>query len=271
MKPVVWSVPLGLLILVTFCGVVHAKSTSEIPYGVETQPKTPPANSVEPVGVQLADHTEAEWQEFLSQRRAKKRRLRRQRARKEALRQKRNKPRRIKSRKSNKTARSTAIIKPQTNISAPLYDRIEVDFSSKEKPGTLIVKTQTRHLYYIIDEQRAIRYGVAVGKEGFAWSGTSKVKRKVEWPKWYPPKEMIRRKPSLKKWKDGQPGGPDNPLGAAALYLFQGEKDTLYRIHGTNVPSSIGSAASSGCIRMRNEDIQELYNKVSNGTKVIVH
>lgn len=270
MKTAVWSVLLGLLVLVTFYGVAHAGFTNEIPFGVETQPKTPLANSVEPEGIQLADHTEAEWQEFLRQRRAKKRRLRRQRARKKALQQKRNKSRRIKSRKSNKTARLTAEVKPQTRNNTQLYDRIEVNFSSEERPGTLIVETQTRHLYYIIDGKRAIRYGVAVGKAGFAWSGTSKVQRKVEWPKWYPPKDMIRRKPSLKKWKDGQPGGPDNPLGAAALYLFQGEKDTLYRIHGTNVPSSIGSAASSGCIRMRNEDIQELYSKVSNGTKVIV-
>ena len=134
----------------------------------------------------------------------------------------------------------------------------------------MIVETGTRHLYYVLNSRRAIRYGVAVGKEGFAWSGSSTIKRKVEWPKWYPPKEMIKRKPSLKKWANGQPGGPKNPLGAAALYLFQGNKDTLYRIHGTNAPSSIGTAASSGCIRMRNEDIQHLYSKVGLGTKVVV-
>ena len=152
-----------------------------------------------------------------------------------------------------------------------LYSRKTVSYRTREKRGTIIIETRTRHLYHILGNGKATRYGVAVGKEGFSWSGTSKIRRKVKWPTWTPPKEMIERKPSLAKYKDGQPGGPANPLGAAAVYLFQGKKDTLYRIHGTNNPRSIGRAASSGCIRMNNKDIQHLYARVGNGTKVIVN
>ncbi|NKB54093.1 MAG: L,D-transpeptidase family protein [Rhizobiaceae bacterium] len=225
--------------------------------------------------IQLAHHTEEEWQEFLRQRRAKRNRLKRQRRerrlRRKASRSKRFDAKTTKRRQSRrrlaraKTNRQTAV-KKRTG----LYNRQEVSYRSGEKPGTVIVETSTRHLYYVLNNKRALRYGVAVGKQGFSWSGKSTIKRKVEWPTWYPPKSMIKRKPSLKKWEGGQPGGPKNPLGAAALYLFQGDKDTLYRIHGTNAPSSIGTAASSGCIRMRNEDIKHLYSKVHNGTKVIV-
>ena len=154
---------------------------------------------------------------------------------------------------------------------AALYARTpNTRYRTREKRGTIIIETKTRHLYYVTGRNRATRYGVAVGKEGFAWSGTSKIRRKVKWPIWTPPAEMIARSPKYAKWKNGQPGGPKNPLGAAALYLFQGKVDTLYRIHGTNAPGSIGRAASSGCIRMRNEDIQHLYSRVKNGTKVIV-
>ena len=150
------------------------------------------------------------------------------------------------------------------------FNRQTVAYRSKQKPGTIIVDTASRHLYYVLKGGKAIRYGVAVGKQGFAWSGVSRVRRKVEWPTWTPPREMIKRKPELAEFADGMPGGPQNPLGARALYLFQGKKDTLYRIHGTNNPGSIGRAASSGCIRMRNDDVAHLYARVGMGTKVIV-
>ncbi len=153
----------------------------------------------------------------------------------------------------------------------PVYLGAEVvQFITPEKRGTVIVKTHERALYHVIGNETAIRYGVAVGKEGFDWAGIAKVGRKVEWPTWTPPRSMIRRKPELAEWADGMPGGPDNPLGARALYLYANGKDTLFRIHGTNEPWSIGSAASSGCIRMLNEEIVELYENVRIGTKVIV-
>ena len=145
-----------------------------------------------------------------------------------------------------------------------------VDFVSPEKPGTLIVNTYERALFQIIGDDTAIRYGVAVGKAGFEWAGIANVGRKVEWPRWTPPRQMIARKPELARWADGMPGGPDNPLGARAIYLFARGRDTLFRIHGTNEPGSIGQAASSGCIRMLNEEISELYANVRIGTKVIV-
>jgi lipoprotein-anchoring transpeptidase ErfK/SrfK len=145
-----------------------------------------------------------------------------------------------------------------------------VDFDTAERPGTIIVNTHERSLYLVLGDGVAIRYGVAVGKEGFDWAGVARIGRKVEWPRWTPPKSMIRRRPDLARWADGMPGGPDNPLGARALYLFEGDRDTLFRIHGTNEPQSIGSAASSGCIRMLNEEVIELYDAVEIGTKVIV-
>jgi len=145
-----------------------------------------------------------------------------------------------------------------------------VRFRTPERPGTILVKTHTRRLFYVLGDGFAIRYGVAVGKEGFDWAGIAKVGRKVEWPTWTPPASMIERRPELAKWANGMPGGPDNPLGARAIYLFDGSRDTLFRIHGTNEPESIGSAASSGCIRMLNEEVTELYDNVTIGTKVIV-
>lgn len=189
--------------------------------------------------------------------RAKQRRITRAKAR-------RAKARRIARAKRAKARRIAAAKR------AKRFARTSVRYRTREKPGTIIIDTRTRHLYHVQRNGRATRYGVAVGKQGFAWSGTSRIRRKVKWPTWTPPKEMIERKPKLAKWKNGQPGGPANPLGAAALYLFQGKKDTLYRIHGTNNPGSIGRAASSGCIRMNNKDIQHLYSRVGNGTKVIV-
>jgi lipoprotein-anchoring transpeptidase ErfK/SrfK len=140
-----------------------------------------------------------------------------------------------------------------------------------EHPGTVIVDTHERALYHIMGEGEAIRYGVAVGKEGFSWAGIAEIGRKVEWPRWTPPASMIRRRPELAQFASGMPGGrPDNPLGARALYLFANGRDTLFRIHGTNEPESIGTAASSGCIRMLNEEVVELYDRVYIGTKVIV-
>jgi lipoprotein-anchoring transpeptidase ErfK/SrfK len=140
-----------------------------------------------------------------------------------------------------------------------------------EQPGTVIVDTRDRVLYYTMEGGEAIRYGVAVGKEGFSWAGIAQVGRKTEWPRWTPPASMIKRRPELAKFANGMPGGiPENPLGARALYLFADGRDTLFRIHGTNEPQSIGNAASSGCIRMLNEEVVELYDRVHIGTKVIV-
>lgn len=146
-----------------------------------------------------------------------------------------------------------------------------VDFSSAEKPGTIIVRTRERALYQVLPNGQAKRYLVAVGKEGFAWSGVARIGMKRKNPTWTPPAEMIKRTPKYAKWRNGMPGGiPENPLGARALYLFDGGGDTMYRIHGTNAPSSIGTAASSGCIRMLNREVVELFNSTPVGTKVIV-
>jgi lipoprotein-anchoring transpeptidase ErfK/SrfK len=146
-----------------------------------------------------------------------------------------------------------------------------VSFRSRERPGTIIIKTGERALYRILGGGKAMRYSVAVGKEGFQWSGVARIGLKKEWPEWRPPEEMIERKPELAEWAEGMPGGiPENPLGARALYLFAGKRDTQFRIHGTNAPSSIGTAASSGCIRMLNEEVIELYALTRIGTKVIV-
>jgi lipoprotein-anchoring transpeptidase ErfK/SrfK len=151
------------------------------------------------------------------------------------------------------------------------YDGAEiVDFVTPEKYGTMIINTEERALYFVNGDDTAIRYGVAVGREGFDWSGIAKVGRKVEWPKWTPPSAMIGRKPELARWRNGMPGGTENPLGSRALYLFTKKGDTGFRIHGTNEPESIGSAASSGCIRMLNEEVEDLYDAVQIGTKVIV-
>jgi lipoprotein-anchoring transpeptidase ErfK/SrfK len=146
-----------------------------------------------------------------------------------------------------------------------------VDFETPERAGTVIVKTHERALYHVQGDGSAIRYGVAVGKQGFDWAGIAKIGRKVEYPTWTPPKEMIKRRPELARWAGGMPGGiPENPLGTRALYLFAHGRDTLFRIHGTNEPWSIGHAASSGCIRMINDEIEILFDSVSTGTKVIV-
>lgn len=145
-----------------------------------------------------------------------------------------------------------------------------VDFETPERPGTLIVTTGERALYRVLGEGLAMHYPVAVGKEGHDWAGIAEVGRKVEWPTWTPPAAMIARKPELAKWAGGMPGGPENPLGSRALYLYAKGRDTLFRIHGTNEPRSIGHAASSGCIRMLNPHIEGIYDQTPLGTKVIV-
>ncbi len=150
------------------------------------------------------------------------------------------------------------------------FRRQIVRFRTAEQPGTIIIDSVRHFLYYVLPDKQAIRYGIGVGREGFGWTGIVKVGRKTEWPRWIPPKEMIERDPKLAKFADGMPGGPDNPLGARALYLFEGKRDTLYRIHGTTEPWSIGLNISSGCIRMHNDDVTDLYGRVEIGAKVIV-
>ena len=156
------------------------------------------------------------------------------------------------------------------------FERKEVDYATTEAPGTVVVDPHSHYLYYVEQNGKAMRYGVAVGKQGFLWSGTAMIKTKQEWPDWYPPKEMIERHPELKPQLDklqsgiGVAGGYRNPLGARAMYLWQGNKDTYFRIHGTLEPQSIGTNASSGCIRMINQDAIDLYSRVSEGTKVVV-
>jgi len=146
---------------------------------------------------------------------------------------------------------------------APQFQRQIVSYRGTERPGTIVVDTNNRFLYLVQEGGRAIRYGIGVGREGFEWSGRQTVSMKREWPDWRPPAEMLRRRPDLPRYMEG---GPDNPLGARALYLGS----SLYRIHGTNEPHTIGQAVSSGCIRMLNEDVVDLYNRVKVGTPVIV-
>lgn len=150
------------------------------------------------------------------------------------------------------------------------YRRQVVEYPNEQAPGTIIIDPSKRLLYYVLDKKKAIRYGIAVGAEGFGWSGESLVANKKHWPTWTPPKEMIERKPHLKQYEKGQPGGPTNPLGARAIYLESGGVDYGYRIHGTPEWKSIGRNASSGCFRMINQDVMDLYERVQGGEKVIV-
>jgi lipoprotein-anchoring transpeptidase ErfK/SrfK len=145
----------------------------------------------------------------------------------------------------------------------PEFRRQEVDYTSSEPPGTLVIDTVDKFLYLVEPGGRAMRYGVGVGRPGFEWAGVKHVSRKAEWPDWTPPPEMLLRRPDLPRHMDG---GPENPLGARALYLGS----SMYRIHGTNEPWTIGQNVSSGCIRMMNEDVMDLYERVKVGTKVIV-
>jgi lipoprotein-anchoring transpeptidase ErfK/SrfK len=147
------------------------------------------------------------------------------------------------------------------------FRRHVVDYPSREAPGTILVNSDARYLYYVLPDGKAVRYGVAVGNEALAWSGVATVGRMTEWPDWIPTPDIRAR---LGPFPDRVPGGPANPLGSRALYLFQGKTDTLYRIHGTNQPQYIGQAVSSGCIRMTNEDVIDLYNRAKLGATVIV-
>ena len=138
-----------------------------------------------------------------------------------------------------------------------------VNYATREAPGTVIIDTPNTYLYYVLGGGQAVRYGIGVGREGFTWSGTQTITKKAEWPDWTPPPEMIARQPYLPRQ---MAGGPGNPLGARAMYLG----GTVYRIHGTNAPETIGTHVSSGCLRLTNEDVSDLYSRVNIGTKVIV-
>jgi lipoprotein-anchoring transpeptidase ErfK/SrfK len=154
--------------------------------------------------------------------------------------------------------------------------RTEVDYTGKEPAGTVVVDPRGHYLYHVQANNRAMRYGVGVGREGFRWNGVATINSKQEWPDWYPPKEMIERQPEIQKvvtklqGGQGMAGGPRNPLGARAMYLWQNNKDTLFRIHGTVEPWTIGKNVSSGCIRMVNQDAIHLYNSVAVGSRVVV-
>ena len=154
------------------------------------------------------------------------------------------------------------------------FHRQIVDYATGEKPGTIIVNTPNRFLYYVLPGGKAVRYGIGVGKAGFAWQGEAYIAWKQEWPTWHPPKEMADRKPEVARYvKDGMGPGLKNPLGARAMYLFNEKgQDTLFRLHGTPEWASIGTAASSGCIRLMNQDIIDLYSRVrpGRGTRVVV-
>ncbi|OOO35900.1 L,D-transpeptidase [Agrobacterium sp. YIC 4121] len=152
----------------------------------------------------------------------------------------------------------------------PELRRQEVTYDTMHPAGTVVVDTPARRLYYVMGDGRAMRYGVGVGRQGLALKGDAYIGRKAEWPSWTPTANMMRRDPRNLKFAGGMAGGPNNPLGARALYLYRGGNDTMFRLHGTNQPQSIGHAMSSGCIRMLNHDIIDLYSRVPVGSKVVV-
>src|SRR6266436_9175482 len=171
---------------------------------------------------------------------------------------------------SNFTARDKKLLAnaPYAQASIPQdYQRHIVQYHRSEAPGSIVVDTDARYLYYVLPDRKAIRYGIAVGEEALSWYGIAKVGRKQEWPSWTPTPDIKRR---LGNIPDFVEGGPHNPMGARGLYLYQGSKDTLFRIHGTNQPENIGRAVSSGCIRMTNEDVIDLYDRVKMGAIVVV-
>ncbi len=180
------------------------------------------------------------------------------------------------SRQAAPTATATAVARVPAAIRNrkpdPKFDRQIVAYDSNEEVGTVIIDTREKFLYQVMEGGKALRMGVGVGREGFGWTGTVYVAGKQENPKWFPPNDMVKRQPELAKYQaNGMPGGEGNPLGVRALYLHdKNGKDTLYRIHGTIEPWSIGLNVSSGCIRMLNENVLELYEKVPIGTKVVV-
>ncbi|MCI5077922.1 L,D-transpeptidase [Oricola sp.] len=150
------------------------------------------------------------------------------------------------------------------------YRRQIVSYQTNEKPGTVVVDTSNKFLYLVLEDGKAVRYGIGVGREGFEWSGTARIAAKREWPVWTPPPAMIKRQPELAKYRTGMQPGLNNPLGARAMYLHNGSGDTGYRLHGSPEWWSIGKAMSSGCIRLMNQDVIDLYSRVKVGAKVIV-
>ncbi len=152
----------------------------------------------------------------------------------------------------------------------PVYFRQVVDYPTQERPGTLVVDTPNRFLYLVMENGQALRYGVGIGRAGFSWGGRARIAYKRAWPRWTPPSEMIERQPELEKYRNGMEPGLENPLGARALYIFEGGRDTLYRIHGTLETWSIGRAVSSGCVRLLNQDVIDLANRVPNDTPITV-
>lgn len=152
----------------------------------------------------------------------------------------------------------------------PEYLRRFGDYKTDERPGTVVVDTQQKVLFLVLPNGKAIRYGIGVGRAGFSWSGRALIKYKKAWPTWTPPSEMIDRQPELEEWRQGMPPGIENPLGARALYIFKDGRDTLYRLHGTNDPASIGKAVSSGCVRLLHHDVIDLYNRVANNSPIVV-
>ena len=174
------------------------------------------------------------------------------------------------ARRSSGTTRAAQVRRapaPKPRVMDPAFLPTVIDYQTDEKPGTIVIDPSQRYLYLVQDDGKARRYGVGVGRDGFGWHGSVRIGRKAEWPTWTPPAEMRKRQPYLPV---SMPGGPSNPLGARALYLHKDGNDTLYRIHGSNEPWTIGHAVSSGCFRMRNEDVTELYGLVGVGTKVVV-
>ncbi len=153
---------------------------------------------------------------------------------------------------------------------APRLRKQRVAYSTSEPPGTIVVNTYERYLYAVEPDGMATRYGIGVGEEGLSLKGRATIGRKEEWPSWTPTASMMKRKPRLLQYAGGVPGGPDNPLGAAALYLFRGNQDTMFRVHGTNEPWSIGRAVSNGCIRLTNQDAVDLYERTPLGTPVVI-
>jgi lipoprotein-anchoring transpeptidase ErfK/SrfK len=153
---------------------------------------------------------------------------------------------------------------------SPSMVRREVDDPTGERPGTVVVMTGERHLYLVLAEGRALRYGIGVGRDGFRWSGRAVVGRKAQWPTWTPTPEMMKRQPETREFAGGMPPGINNPLGARALYIYRDGRDTLYRLHGTHEDWSIGRAVSSGCVRLLNQDVIDLYRRCPVGTPILV-
>jgi lipoprotein-anchoring transpeptidase ErfK/SrfK len=152
----------------------------------------------------------------------------------------------------------------------PTHFRTEVADPTGERPGTIVVSTAERYLYLVQENGRAIRYGVGIGRDGFTWSGRGDIARKAEWPTWTPPAEMIKRQPEIEPYRNGMPGGLGNPLGARALYIYKNGRDTIYRLHGTSDAQTIGEAVSSGCVRLLNQDVIDLYARVPRGAPILV-